>query len=302
MKKKLLIIGYGSSGRRFANIAKKKFSGIEIFILSQQKKIRFNTIKKISDIKSVNPNFIIICSPTKLHFDQLKKINSLFRNRRILIEKPLFDEFKKINKINNKVFVGFNLRTLKIIKFVKSFIRKNKNKIYDVYFLNHSYLPNWRKNIDYQKSSSAKKKFGGGVILDCSHEIDLVRWMIGDVKIINVLKSKKSNLNIDTEDNCKIFAKNKRSSIIIDLNYYSFFKKRVIFINGYNFNLKADLLNSRITILKKNKKIIKKFNKKDIQESYFKELKDLLMNKNQNLTNYNSALLTQKLIQKIQES
>ncbi len=302
MKKKLLIIGYGSSGRRFANIAKKKFSGIEIFILSQQKKIRFNTIKKISDIKSVNPNFIIICSPTKLHFDQLKKINSLFRNRRILIEKPLFDKFKKINKINNKVFVGFNLRTLKIIKFVKSFIRKNKNKIYDVYFLNHSYLPNWRKNIDYQKSSSAKKKFGGGVILDCSHEIDLVRWMIGDVKIINVLKSKKSNLNIDTEDNCKIFAKNKRSSIIIDLNYYSFFKKRVIFINGYNFNLKADLLNSRITILKKNKKIIKKFNKKDIQESYFKELKDLLMNKNQNLTNYNSALLTQKLIQKIQES
>ncbi len=302
MKKKLLIIGYGSSGRRFANIAKKKFSGIEIFILSQQKKIRFKTIKKISDIKSVNPNFIIICSPTKLHFDQLKKINSLFRNRRILIEKPLFDKFKKINKINNKVFVGFNLRTLKIIKFVKSFIRKNKNKIYDVYFLNHSYLPNWRKNIDYQKSSSAKKKFGGGVILDCSHEIDLVRWMIGDVKIINVLKSKKSNLNIDTEDNCKIFAKNKRSSIIIDLNYYSFFKKRVIFINGYNFNLKADLLNSRITILKKNKKIIKKFNKKDIQESYFKELKDLLMNKNQNLTNYNSALLTQKLIQKIQES
>lgn len=302
MKKKLLIIGFGSSGRKFANIAKKNFRGIEIFILSQQKKIRFNTIKKISDIKSVNPHFIIICSPTKLHFDQLKKINSLFKNKRILIEKPLFDRFKKINKINNKVFVGFNLRTLKIIKFVKSFIRKNKNKIYDIYFLNHSYLPNWRKNINYQKSSSAKKKFGGGVILDCSHEIDLVRWIIGDVKIIKVLKSKKSNLNIDTEDNCKIFAKNKRSSIIIDLNYYSFFKKRVIFINGYNFNLKADLLNSRITIFKKNKKIIKKFNKKDIQESYFKELQDLLKNKNQNLTNYNSALLTQKLIQKIQDS
>ena len=36
-----------------------------------------------------------------------------------------------------------------------------------------------------------KKKFGGGVILDCSHEIDLVRWIIGDVKIIKVLKSKK---------------------------------------------------------------------------------------------------------------
>ena len=53
--------------------------------------------------------------------------------------------------------------------------------------------------------------------------------------------------------------------------------------------------------MKKNKKIIKKFNKKDIQESYFKELEGLINNKNQNLTNYHSAILTQKLINKIQD-
>tara|TARA_A100001015_G_scaffold313884_1_gene422105 strand:- start:2252 stop:3157 length:906 start_codon:yes stop_codon:yes gene_type:complete len=300
MKKKLLIIGFGSSGRKFANIAKKKFKKLEVFILTRQKKIGFNTINEISDIKSINPQFIIICSPTALHFDQLKKINSLFKNKRILIEKPLFDKFKKI-KNNNKVFVGYNLRILKIVKFVKSFIRKNKNNIYDIYFINHSYLPHWRKNINYQNSSSAKRKFGGGVILDCSHEIDLVRWMMGEVKILKVFKSKNSKLKIETEDNCKVFAKNKKSNIIIDLNYYSLSKKRKILISGHNFNLRADLVNSEVIIVKKNKKIIKKFNKKEIQESYFKELEGLIINKNQNLTNYHSAILTQKLINKIQD-
>ena len=262
--------------------------------MTRQKKIGFNTINEISDIKSINPQFIIICSPTALHFDQLKKLILYSKNKRILIEKPLFDKFKKI-KNNNKVFVGYNLRILKIVKFVKSFIRKNKNNIYDIYFINHSYLPHWRKNINYQNSSSAKRKFGGGVILDCSHEIDLVRWMMGEVEILKVFKSKNSKLNIETEDNCKVFAKNKKSNIIIDLNYYSLSKKRKILISGHNFNLRADLVNSEVIIVKKNKKIIKKFNKKEIQESYFKELEGLIINKNQNLTNYHSAILTQKI-------
>ena len=50
--------------------------------------------------------------------------------------------------------------------------------------------------------------------------------MIGEVKILKVFKSKNSNLKIETEDNCKVFAKNKQSNIIVDLNYYSLFKKK----------------------------------------------------------------------------
>ena len=49
--------------------------------------------------------------------------------------------------------------------------------------------------------------------------------MMGEVEILKVFKSKNSKLNIETEDNCKVFAKNKKSNIIIDLNYYSLSKK-----------------------------------------------------------------------------
>ena len=42
-------------------------------------------------------------------------------------------------------------------------------------------LPTWRKG-DYTKSVSAKKKYGGGVINELSHELDLMLYLFGKPK------------------------------------------------------------------------------------------------------------------------
>jgi len=299
MKRKLLIIGFGSAGQRFAKIIKEKFRNIDIFVLTKQKNIRFNKISNLSEIKNLNPNFIIISSPTKLHFDHLKFVNNIFRNKKIFVEKPLFHKLKNIKNIKNNISVGFNMRNLKIIKFLKEFIKKNKKKIYEISFINHSYLPNWRKNIDYRNSSSAKKKYAGGVILDCSHEIDLAKWTLGEIDLFYVSKSKNSKLKIDTEDNCKIYGKHKRIKIFIDLNYYSIQKYRKINVFGENFKMCVDLIAANVLIYKNSKIFKKKFDVNDLNNSYYLELKYFLTNKKNFLTNYNSALSTQKFIQQI---
>ena len=301
MRRKLLIIGYGSAGRRFATIAKKNFKNLDINILTKQKKINFKVIESIESIKKLNPDYIIISSPTKFHFHHLQLVNKFLKGKRILIEKPLYSELKNLKNVKNKIFVGYNLRNLKIIKFIKSIIFHNKTNIYDINFINHSFLPNWRKNVSYQKSSSAKKKYGGGVILDCSHEIDLAKWMVGKIDILSVQSSKKSKLKIETEDNCKIIGKHKNINISIDLNYYSIHKKRQICLLADNLKIIVDLVSFKILIFKKEKKTIKTFNKNEIKISYFLELKDLFSNREKNLTNYKSALATQKFIQNIQD-
>lgn len=300
MRKKLLIIGYGSAGRKFAIITRKYFKNLDINILTKQKKIGFKVVKSIKNIKELNPDFIIISSPTNFHFHHLQLVNKFLRGKRILIEKPLYSEFKNLKNEKNKIFVGYNLRNLKIIKFLKSIISNNKKKIYDINFINHSFLPNWRKNVSYQNSASAKKKYGGGVILDCSHEIDLASWMIGKIDILSAQSSKKSYLKIETEDNCKILGKHKKIDISIDLNYYSIHKKRQICLLGNNFKIIVDLVSFKISILKKGKKIIKKF-QNDIEDSYFLELKDLFNRGQKNLASYKSALRTQKIIKDIQD-
>ena len=301
MGRKLLIIGYGSAGRRFANIAKKNYKNLEIIIHTKQKKIGFTTLSNIKELKNLKPDFVIIASSTKFHFYHLSLINKYLKNTRVLVEKPLFDKFRNVNKKKNKIFVGYNMRNLKMIKFLKSIILHNKKKIYEIELINHSYLPEWRKNIDYKNSSSAKKKFGGGVILDCSHEIDLATWFLGSINILFVDRSKKSDLKINTEDYCKVYGVKKKINVIIDLNYFSIIRKRKINIVGNNFQIEADLSTSKITISRKNKKkIIKNFKKNEMNKTYFLELKGLLNNNKQYLTDLDSAMKTQKLIQNIQ--
>ncbi len=300
MKKKIVIIGYGSAGRRYTKLLKKYFKNFEIYILTKQKKIGFFTIRNFRDLIKINPKYIIISSPTSLHFEQLKKINENFKNISVLVEKPLFDKFEKI-KSKNKVYVGYNLRNLKITKLLKSIIKKNIRKINNVSFLNHSFLPDWRKNINYENSSSAKKKYGGGIILDCSHEIDLANWFFGNIDILFVDKSKKSNLKINTEDNCKIYGKKNNISLSFDFNYYSPQKKREIIILGHNFKIVANLVSNNFLMISNNKKIKRKFKRNEIEKSYKLEIQGLLSNKKNNLVNFESALKTQKLIQSIKD-
>ena len=69
--------------------------------------------------------------------------------------------------------VGYNLRYMKsLIKFREILSKKKIGKILSVRSEVGSYLPSWRKDTDYKKSVSAKKKLGGGVLLELSHDID----------------------------------------------------------------------------------------------------------------------------------
>ena len=62
------------------------------------------------------------------------------------------------------------------------------------------YLPNWRKDVDYKQTVSAKKSLGGGVLLELSHEIDYLSWLFGRPLWVNADVRAVSNLEIDVED------------------------------------------------------------------------------------------------------
>ena len=118
-KKKILVIGLGSSGSRYLKILKKmKFKNI--FTFSKRKiNNNQNSLVSLEEVKNIKPDFIFICSETYYHFDQLKKINNLLKNKSILIEKPLFHKNLKLKNKKNKVFVGYNLRFHPVFQFIK---------------------------------------------------------------------------------------------------------------------------------------------------------------------------------------
>ena len=97
MNKSILISGYGSIGRRHANIlsglVKKKY----ITILTNQKVSNFRTIKTLKALNEVDPYYIVICNPTSDHINKVRFIEKNCRNKFVLVEKPLFSKPDKIN-------------------------------------------------------------------------------------------------------------------------------------------------------------------------------------------------------------
>jgi len=126
LKKKVLIIGYGSIGERHATILSKLRSISQILIFTKRTNIKFKFTKKIEKIISFNPDYIFVCSETAHHFNHIKMIDKNFKNKIVLVEKPLFHKYVKINFKNNKYFVGYNLRFHPVLKFIKEIIKKKK--------------------------------------------------------------------------------------------------------------------------------------------------------------------------------
>jgi predicted dehydrogenase len=288
LKKKVLIIGFGSIGKKHATILKKFKNVSDVYVLSRRNSKIFKSINKLSQIKEINPDYIIICSRTSDHYKHLNYIERNFSKKIVLIEKPLFNKFHNFNILKNKVFVGYNLRQHPVLKFIKNFIINKK--IFSINIICNSYLPNWRKNINYKNSYSSHRRLGGGVLLDLSHEIDYLEWIFKKIKKLDLVKIRKlSNLKINVEDHVLISGETELSNFIIDLNYYSLHPRREIFIDGHNFSLKGDLINNFLEIYpkNKNKKIIRFKNDKNY--TYIKQ-HELILNKDyRTLSNFNNA-------------
>ena len=179
--KKIIIIGTGSISKKHISVIKKLKYKIELYNISSRKfeKLSKSDLEKLTLFK---PELIIVCSPSSKHFNQFKKIEENFKNINVLIEKPVFEKYYNVkDKLRNKYFVGYNLRFHPVIIFLKKFLLNKK--LFSINVVSHSYLPEWRK-ISYRKSVSAKKELGGGVLLELSHELDYLKWIFKDIKIL----------------------------------------------------------------------------------------------------------------------
>ena len=290
-----LIIGYGSSGKRYSKIISKLKRKKKIYVFSKQKH-NFYKIKDLKEIKQIKFDLVIICNETDKHFKTLKIVDKYLNNSKILVEKPLFSKMSKFIPKNNKVFVGYNLRFDPIIEYLKKKLKKEQVSYINLNCL--SYLPNWRKNINYKKSYSSDSRRGGGVTNDLSHEIDLANYLVGINKIRFAVKSKVSNLEIKADDFSQFVGETRNGSpIIINLGFFFQIEKRFIFIKTL-FKSYIASLDERKIIEKSNKSQTVKYFKSKNNLTYIKMTESILKNSNNKCCSYDQGLKINKIISK----
>jgi predicted dehydrogenase len=307
-KLKVLFFGLGSIGEKHARIIKNNYE-FELYAFRTKKGQEKNRLKikefyNLDEAFSIKPDIAFITNPTYLHMET--SLACAKRNIALFIEKPISNSLEKtdifekeIKKRNLFSYVAYNIRFHPVISNLVEILANREKPIF-FRAICSSYLPNWRKNQDYSKSYSAKKEFGGGVILDLSHEFDYINWLFGEIKNISGFYGKISDLKINSEDilNAKISCKSGVKGSL-HLDYFSHNVERRIQIYYNNSYIEGDMIKNTIKILQdKKEKTIKYKCHKD--STYKKQLNYFFKNyQNGNynvMNNFSEALKTFKKI------
>lgn len=296
---KILIIGYGSIGQRhYKNLISLGFNNVYVYD-TEKSKVK-NQKSKVDnlDLKTLKQfDVVFVCSPNNLHIQHA--LNAAQAGCHLFIEKPLSHNLSGIEKLQklcqkNKLInmIACNMRFYPCLDFIKNYLEKNKlGKIYSIHHEVGCYLPYWRPGQDYRKNYAAKKKTGGGIILDGIHEFDLLFWLNGFEKVVEskFVFGKAGDLKIETEDSCIAAFKFKNKTLgSVRCDYLQQVYSRSCKIVGEKGNLEWDFNENTVWLYAKSKsKKLFEIKNYDLNQMYIDEVKYFFncVNKNENTFN-----------------
>ncbi len=210
-----LIVGLGSIGmRHLANLKRIDPTGFVVaWRLHSQAQSPFavdRTVYNLEDALDANPDVALITSPATQHVEIGLALAR--RGVHLFIEKPLsntldgVDELLSICREKNLVLmVGYNFRFYPPLQALREALRHGRiGRPLALRAEAGQYLPDWRPGRDYRQSVSARRDLGGGAVLELSHELDYVRWLMGEVTTVSAQIGHLSDLEIDVEDTAEI--------------------------------------------------------------------------------------------------
>jgi CMP-N,N'-diacetyllegionaminic acid synthase len=248
---KVLIIGYGSIGRRHEEVLYTFDTIEEIHIVTKQTLKDKITYKNIMDVEDLHQyDYIVVASETYKHYEQLAYLDKHLFGKIFFCEKPLFENNKPFVIENNSIYVGYVLRFHPLLQKLKSFLESEK--VISVAIHCGQYLPTWRKEVDYRNSYSAHKDQGGGVLLDLSHEIDYAQWLYGRMDDIRSYQLKISDLEIDSDDIVTLISKTEKGVVLtLSIDYISKITYRRMIVNTFDNTYEMDFIAN--TLIQKDK-------------------------------------------------
>jgi glutamate-1-semialdehyde aminotransferase/spore coat polysaccharide biosynthesis protein SpsF (cytidylyltransferase family)/predicted dehydrogenase len=228
-----LVVGCGSIGRRHARnlkalgVEQLGFCDISAEALKQcREELGGEIFGDCGEaLQGFKPDIVLICTPPVYHVEEA--LAALRAQAHVFIEKPLSHESSGIQTLitearrrDRNVQIGYNMRFHPGLQILKELI--DSGKVGRVLWLQveaGQYLPDWRPWQNYRESYSARDELGGGIILDGSHELDYICWLLGRPTEVTCRAEHLSNLEVDVEDSAWIylsFPERRRAELHLD--------------------------------------------------------------------------------------
>jgi predicted dehydrogenase len=226
-----LVAGAGSIGRR--HLANLRQLGARRLAATDPAATRLQTVVEelgvqgFQDFKAALENFkpevVFVCTPPVFHVEQA--LGALQSGADVFIEKPLSHSMEGVSalmaeacKRGRVVQVGYNLRFHPGVRMLKRLVDEGvAGRILWARAEVAQYLPDWRPWQDYRQSYTARRELGGGIILDASHELDYILWLLGPPSELICMAGQVSGLEVNVED-CATIVMRLRSGAQADVH------------------------------------------------------------------------------------
>lgn len=240
---KFAIIGCGRIAERHAehiNNIGKLIAACDIVELRAKvlaDKYNANYYTNYTDLlkKETAVDVVAVCTPNGLH--ALHSIDALDAGYNVICEKPMAIQvsdcramIEAATRNNKKLFAIKQNRFNPPVQAVKKAI--DNNVLGKIYSIQLSCF--WNRNADYYANSwkGTKDLDGGTLFTQFSHFIDLIYWMIGDVKKVYALSANAAHKGITEFEDCGVIAVEFVNGAIGTINYT---------VNSYEKNMEGSL-------------------------------------------------------------
>jgi len=237
---KFLVIGCGSIGER--HIKNLLALGVKNIIAYDPNRERMELIRTKYGVKieggldsalEKELDAALVCTPPVTHVPLAKRALDVGLN--VFVEKPISHTMNGVDELIETarkrrlvLAVGYNFKFHPGMRRVKKILEKGYiGRVMWGRAIVGQYLPDWRPWQDYRNSYTARREMGGGIILDGSHEIDYMRWFMGEVESVVCFAGRLSSLEVDVEDSADVLMKHaggRMSNVHMDFIRRDYFR------------------------------------------------------------------------------
>ena len=189
---RILVVGSGSIGKR--HLRNLHLLGYRQLAVCHSQQRPLNEIEaqlgvrafhNLDEALAWDPDVTLVTNPTALHLPTA--LAAVQSGSHVLVEKPLSHSLDGATELESVAtqhhclgMVAYNLRFCASLGCFRDLLISGViGRPLTARAQVGSYLPSWRPHTDYRQVYSTRAELGGGAILDLSHELDYVLWLLG---------------------------------------------------------------------------------------------------------------------------
>jgi predicted dehydrogenase len=209
----IAVIGLGSIGRR--HLGNFHAIGVETLRAYDASETQRHALGTQFPYARITPTLeaaldgadgVVVCTPPSSHLEIARLAAA--RGGHLMIEKPLAGSSEGLDDLLRacdarglRVLTAYNWRYWPPMQFAERLLREGRIGAVRAGRTEYAYHLSTRyPGADYRRFYMADAKQGGGCLLDESHAIDYMRWLMGEVVEVSAAVEHVSSLEITTDD------------------------------------------------------------------------------------------------------